>query len=259
MGPAPGHARSRLGVPARRLDTSPVRRVELVVVRIPPQVLDRGVTDPELAAALATLTDAEQCRAHSIDRPDDAARFVIGRATLRRRLGAWLGIAPSEVGLVDERGRPVLTTAWAADRDGRPTPVASVAHSGGIVVVASACGGRVGVDVEWINPVVPGDELVAIGRDVLDLDLFQDAGPAGAEAKLRTRFAVAWTTTEALLKAIGTGFEGDPRTVRRAAQLGGWSLRTFRIDGDVLGALATDAAEVEFVSPDVFLQPGAVS
>jgi hypothetical protein len=107
--------------------------------------------------------------------------------------------------------------------------------------------------------------MIGIARDLLGADDLPDMATTTRE-RMRAWFLARWTLTEAVLKAIGTGFRADPRLVRlglafdtsrdvsgalvraellsapgterEAAQA--WSLRPFRVGPAIVGALAVD-------------------
>ena len=92
--------------------------------------------------------------------------------------------------------------------DGNPVPVSfNVSHSGVHGLIAFAERGRLGVDIEERR--VPYDvdglaDMVFAPGEMADI--------ARAPGQQKTdRFLTAWTTKEALLKALGTGLAADPR------------------------------------------------
>ena len=136
------------------------------------------------------LTAPEAARADRFFRRADADRFVVARATLRTAVAARLGIAPSAVPLEqDANGKPVVAGG----------PHVSVSHSGDVAIVALASA-PVGVDVEQIDPRHTREPLGSF---------FSAAEIAAIEqvpSELRERaFFHAWTSREAIAKAIGLG------------------------------------------------------
>jgi 4'-phosphopantetheinyl transferase len=97
-------------------------------------------------AKLGWLDERERQRYERFAADADRARFLLGASLVRAALGLAHGVRPDRVVLDRQcvdcgrgHGRPRIT--------GSPI-VASVAHSGALVVVATAPDGRVGIDVE---------------------------------------------------------------------------------------------------------------
>jgi len=181
-----------------RLPPDPAPRdapLDVALVRAAPRPVD--------AAALSALSPEERDRASWFHRPEDAARFATGRTIARRLLGARLGVAPAAVDLV------VPQRGWKPRVPGMTLDL-SIAHAGGLVVVAVADGAEVGVDVEggpeaaraldeatWRGATSPAE------RDAAGPLSWPVSGPpptATVDAFVRT-----WTRKEALLKAVRLG------------------------------------------------------
>lgn len=106
----------------------------------------------------------------------------------------------------DRHGRPTVVV-----RDGRTTAV-SIAHAGGLTLVALAGRGRVGVDLEPLDAhAPPGVRSHDDPLDLSDLEL--------------------WVRKEAFLKATGDGLRRDPSTVGIDEPGAVWG--RIRIDGYV--------------------------
>jgi 4'-phosphopantetheinyl transferase len=153
---------------------------------------------PEAACGedVAVLTAGECARADRFVFARDRAAFVTARAALRRWLGTQLDRRPAEVPLeIDEHGRPHLATSLAHELD------FSLSHSGTVAVLATAVGGRIGVDVEWH------------GRQRTLRDLLPRVMGPQEQSRLATlegdefvrAFLGCWTRKEAVTKALGIG------------------------------------------------------
>ena len=161
--------------------------------------LDDGVALP-LVAARAALSPGELARAGRFLRPLDAGRFMRGRLFLRCALGAWLGAAPQDVALTEEKGgKPVLA--------GRARgPWFNLSHAGPCMVLALSETAPVGIDLEAHERSACMVDLAAAflsAREVADWGRRADA-----DTLLR-----AWTAKEAALKLSGTGLARDPRDI----------------------------------------------
>jgi len=231
--------------------------VELVVRRLHRARDARLGANDSADSAWAILSPAERIRAGAMLRPDDAARFVVGRAAVREAVGRRIGVPPAGVALTLVDGRPFV-------RD-RPDLSVSISHRADAVVVATAFGRRVGVDIESVDPSLGSLEMIGIARDLLGTSDVPDPAATSRE-RIAAWFLARWTLTEAVLKALGTGFRADPRLVQlrlepsrdprggqdtlRASLLSapgtdvvaarGWSLHPFRICPAMVGALAVD-------------------
>ncbi|WP_026909428.1 4'-phosphopantetheinyl transferase family protein [Patulibacter minatonensis] len=166
-------------------------------------VLSRAAPGPLSPAALAVLDGAERERVARFRRPQDAERFVTGRALARTLLGGRLGLAPEDVDLAVPR------PGWKP-RVPDTTLDVSIAHAADVVVVVLADGVEVGVDVEggpgvlrtideqlWRSVTSP-EERAAVGP--LDWPSAGRPAPATVDAVLRH-----WVRKEAVLKAVRLG------------------------------------------------------
>ena len=171
-----------------------------------------NVTDVGAAATtgewISMLDRAEQERAARFRRPEDRARFLVGRAALRQVLGTWLDCDPAALRFrYGPHGKPVL------DRSEQATPHFNLAHSGDLILMAFHPSRRVGVDVERLRP---GLDWRPIARRIL---------PAAAFSRLESlppeqgnaAFLEAWCRLEARLKASGEGLAGLERLRRESA------------------------------------------
>lgn len=182
---------------------------------LPARVLTCDLDAPDAAgsAAEALLAPDEIARADRFVFARDRARFVAGRAFLRRSLGEALAIAPARVMLRSMgRGKPVLAQG---------APHFNLSHCGALAVLALSDRGPVGVDVECAG---------ARGRLAEDLALLAprvlgpeegaalDAAPPGDRLAL---FLAFWTAKEARMKLTGEGLGLDPRRIALALDPGG--------------------------------------
>lgn len=122
------------------------------------------------------------------------ARFVAGRAALRRALATIAAVEPAQL-VFDyaEHGRPELPSY--------PEVSFNLSHSEGVGLLAISTCGRVGVDVEIARP------------DFADMRIADRFFAPGEISRLRAvpaadrnlAFLRCWTRKEALLKALGAG------------------------------------------------------
>ncbi len=145
------------------------------------------------------LDRRELARRERFHRPVDALRFTAGHALLRLAAADGLGCPPSSVRLGSrcpgcgsgEHGRPVVEGMDDA-------PFLSLAHSGDVVVAATAAG-PVGIDVEACRPDVDALELARLTMSPAEIAALADLGGADRVSL----FYRLWVLKEAVLKAAG--------------------------------------------------------
>lgn len=137
-------------------------------------------------------------------RQEDRDRFLLGCATVRRVVGALLGIAPGAVVLdrsCADCGRPHGKVRVVAPHP----PELSVSHSGDVVLVAVHRGAPIGVDVERVDPDL---DTASLSGFVLSPEEAEVVGSVPAADRTRA-FTTYWTRKEAVLKATGDGLGGS--------------------------------------------------
>lgn len=192
------------------------------------------------------LSEDERQRADRFHFNLDRQRYVIGRAAVRRLLGKQLRRRPEAVQLrYNSQGKPALVRA-EGDADWR----FSVAHSGGLALVAMTRHREVGIDVERVRPDVECLELARryfSPREIAELE-------ATPTAEQRRAFFHGWTRKEAYLKAHGTGLSlpldqfsvslgRTPQllsTEHDPSQLGLWELHSWDPAAEFVAALAVE-------------------
>lgn len=103
-----------------------------------------------------TLDASERSRAKRFYFERERVRFVAGRGLLRRILGYYSGIEPSELQFCySSQGKPSLTEKCGGDRI-----QFNLAHSAGRAIYAVTLNREIGVDLERVAPVI-GLEQVA--------------------------------------------------------------------------------------------------
>lgn len=197
--PDPDAARAPAGGHATVVRPAPGIAVE---VRVAPP------TGPD-PADFGLLDDRERARVARRAQPVDRARLATGRRLLRHAVAERAGVGPASVVV-----RPVPAPG-ADGPGGRPTvpggPVGlSVAHGGGLVLVALCDDRPVGIDVE---PVTAAALLADGTTEVLLGDAERRALPASPGPDRDDALLAAWTRKEAVLKALGVGLTVDPRRI----------------------------------------------
>lgn len=146
---------------------------------------------------LELLDDEERRHALRFRREHDRIAYVAAHALLRLVIARRTGLSPSALIIPrDSFGRPFLEMEECRGID------VSLSHTAGMVAVALCTGGRVGVDVEAVDPErVPGTDLAAYGLSAEERGLLESMGAA----ERSVAFIELWTAREAVAKADGRG------------------------------------------------------
>jgi 4'-phosphopantetheinyl transferase len=157
----------------------------------------RGSLDQRLAVrrrleSLLSYDEHERALRFRFDK--DRARYIVGRGVLRLLLGRYSGLDAACIRF--EYGRhqkPVLADA--------ETPFFNLAHAGAVVLYAFSRCFPVGVDVELVQPELPGDGIAEQFFSPVEI-----AALCSLPERERGRaFLACWTRKEAFVKARGDG------------------------------------------------------
>jgi 4'-phosphopantetheinyl transferase len=150
---------------------------------------------------LATLSSDERKRASEFRFDDPRRHYVIARGTLRKLLGAYLHVEPTEIELTfDANQKPHL-----AEKHATSGLRFNVSHSCDLAVIGFAQGCEVWIDVEELRDV---GHLEQIARRFFH-PAETGAVLAAPEFTRNLAFLRCWTSKEAILKALGTGIVGN--------------------------------------------------
>lgn len=153
------------------------------------------------------LCREERARLDAFKRQELSWEYAASHAALRIVLGRCLGLPAADV--VFRRPGEAFVPPEPVDAGGRGWRV-SLSHSVPFAVIGLAIDSAVGVDVE---PTSHGEvALESVGQFLCmeEIGLLTKM-PAEDRADLALR---AWCLKEAALKALGTGFETDPKSIR---------------------------------------------
>jgi len=140
-----------------------------------------------------SLSRDEQLRADRFHFERDRRRYIVGRGGLRAILSGYLKIDPHRLQFrYGPNGKPALLSSALQF---------NVSHSRGLALIAVTPQQAVGVDVEFMRPVLDADQLA---------ERFFSARESAALRALpacerRAAFFACWTRKEAYIKAIGDG------------------------------------------------------
>ena len=155
--------------------------------------VDLDVSADALSCFRHGLSEDEVAKAERFHWHRDRARYIVGRAALRRVLADRLGCLPAAIRFsYGSNGKPML-------EGGRGYVEFNLAHSGGDAVIALADGAAVGVDIELLRPIADVESLARLvfsDVELRELALALDPGLA---------FLNGWTRKEAYVKALGLG------------------------------------------------------
>jgi phosphopantetheinyl transferase len=165
--------------------------VRLTLARLTP-----GDRDDWLEIAAGLLSDRERERLDAMPDPDRRAQHAIGRALLRLIAAGASGRHPADVEITNSgEGKPEIAEL--------PELGVSLAHSGRAVVVAACEGALVGVDIEPARAAACARSRRLAQRRFTALEA--TALRELPDAAVSDWFVRAWTTKEAVGKALGVG------------------------------------------------------
>ena len=179
----------------------------------------------------AILSADEKRRAERYYSQRRAHQFILGRALLRLLLSRYLDVDPWDISLsVDAYGKPSVSRLSGVDFN--------VSHSGDLVCLAFSRNRRLGIDVEQLDSLM-GDDRVT--RRVLAPRERSELASLPESDRLSV-FYRRWVLKEAYLKARGTGFSTDPRSVELSMTCD--DVAPHRIAGDESESLGWTLREV---------------
>ncbi|HEY7787181.1 MAG TPA: 4'-phosphopantetheinyl transferase superfamily protein [Casimicrobiaceae bacterium] len=153
---------------------------------------DLHASPSQLQCCESLLSEAERARATRYGLELLRDRYVIGRASLRRVLGRTFGVQPADVTIIrGERGRP---------RPGGETTLDfNISHTGGVALLGTLNGARIGVDIERVDRRI---NVAGLARKFLTEN--ERAFLAALEPDAARRAVLhLWTCKEAMSKATG--------------------------------------------------------
>ncbi len=153
-----------------------------------------------IAALEQALSLDERSRAQRYRFARDRQHFIIRRGLLRQMLGDYMGIEPARLRFSPgPYGKPEL-----AEMPGAYTPHFNVSHSHELALFAFARDREVGVDIEYVRPVVEAEQIAGRYFSAQEREALRDLPPD----RMYEQFFIYWTRLEACLKASGMGLAG---------------------------------------------------
>jgi 4'-phosphopantetheinyl transferase len=143
------------------------------------------------------LSPDERERADCFRRDLDRKRFRVVHTAMRMILAEYLNVGPREVLFSSAKGmKPEFDSRFSG-----AGIQFNLSHSSELALLAVARGARVGVDIEWMKPEFPIDEIAARFFSAAEISVLKTL-PADERVEA---FFSCWTRKEAYIKARGEG------------------------------------------------------
>ena len=154
-------------------------------------------TEAQVEILKHTLVAEELRRAGRYHFHKDREHFIVARGLLRTILGRYLNTEPGQVRFCyGAHGKPALSRVF-----GDETLRFNLSHSHGLALFAVSRGRELGVDLEYIQSHLAGDQIVERFFSPREVALLR-ALPKDVQ---REAFFIFWTRKEAFIKATGKG------------------------------------------------------
>ena len=157
-----------------------------------------GPDADDVDAAWLSLTNSEKERALRFHFERDRHRWVRGRAWIRQELGRALSRAAESVCIAAEPGGRLYLPE-------HPGFDFNLSHTGGWIALGICQEGRIGVDLETVDPAFPALEIATEFFLPEERDWIAQGGVE--------RFFHLWTAKETLMKATGRGMSLPPNKI----------------------------------------------
>ena len=152
-------------------------------------------TESDCFGELLSLDERE--RAARFHRELDRKRFRVVHTAMRRILADYLKVGPRDIIFSSRMGaKPEFDSLF----NGGGLQF-NLSHSSELALLAVARGARVGVDIEWMKPKFPIDEIATRFFSAAEISVLNTL-PADERVEA---FFSCWTRKEAYIKALGEG------------------------------------------------------
>lgn len=168
-------------------------------------LLSLDVSEKIYQDCFKNLSEDEHLRAKRFKSIPARRRFVIARASLRKLLSLYYFKVPTSFSFSEGPfGKPCLSATSDID------PIKfNLSHSGDYVLLGFSVNTEIGVDVEHERELRDIHALAKTVYSDAELDLLKSVD----RDKQLALFYQFWTSKEASLKADGTGFHKDPKSL----------------------------------------------
>ncbi len=158
------------------------------------------------------LSEDERERALRFRPGDSRNRFITARGYMRIILGSYLNIPPGDVAFeYSEHGKPAI-----ASESGQKEISFNLSHSRNLALCAVSAKGEVGIDVEYIRPILRPEKILERFFSPGEREYFRSR----PETMRSKAFMSLWTIKEAYSKAVGTGFSSNLKNLDFSPVLG---------------------------------------
>lgn len=198
--------------------------------------IDRENTYLELLSK--TLSEDEKYKAESFCFEKDRNQFIVSRGILRKLIGSYLGISPTDIGFSYNRfGKPMLI-----DSINQKLLRFNISHSNKTILFAFTLEQEIGVDIEFISSefaTLKVAEQFCSSEEILYLNSLN-------KSKQISTFYNFWTQKEAYIKGIGKGLSSSLKQITLPAISEQWKTRSnsnvrFSYNDWTIVSLPTDA------------------
>jgi 4'-phosphopantetheinyl transferase len=212
-------------------------------------VVDLAPDESDWREFLATLSPKEQTRAGKFAFEKLQRRFVFRRATLRKLLGHYLGMAPEQVGIeLEAFGKPALA------KNHRQSGIQfNLSTSEDFAIIGITQERALGVDIEYHKRHADYAKIAQRFFSPAEVTAFQEL----PEEQRLIGFYNCWTRKEAFIKAVGQGLSypltdfdvtlkpGEPPEVLRieGGDVANWKLAAFTPAEDFTAAVAATGGD----------------
>ena len=185
-----------------RFDCPPPPPIQLDRRDIHVWCVDLETSRSQSRAGLEILSDDERARSQRFKFAQDRHRFIVGRASLRRTLAAYVGIAAENIQFCyGAFGKPALAPLCLRTTDARKNVSFNCTHSGGVFLCAVCNHDPIGVDIETPRPI---DDLLGLAEAHFSRAEIAALRRIDPPQQLHAFFN-CWTRKEAYIKATGKG------------------------------------------------------
>lgn len=141
------------------------------------------------------LSDTERLASGRFFKPEDRNRYIVSKAVLRKLIGQYLGIQPSEIEFVESINKKPLVSGF-------DDLSYNISHSGTLTLII-IFQEDVGIDIEYTDRAIGYPEIMSGAFSETER---LEVNKAGQPLRMFYRL---WTRKEALIKGTGKGIDED--------------------------------------------------
>jgi 4'-phosphopantetheinyl transferase len=199
------------------------------------------------------ISRRERKRAERLVFPERRDDFILHRGLLRSILAKYLEEKPEQIRItISDSGKPILANHRLEF---------NLSHSNDLMICGITAGARIGVDIQYIYPIESLDRVISKILATPEIELLNDV-PKDERMEL---FFTIWTAKEALLKALGSGFQSPANTIQVINKINSgsilqvetplkdhdWIVREVEIESGYKSFLAVEGKEIQVETIDL--------